>query len=399
MNPTKRIGLYAENGILKKDGKPFSALGVNYLGLFYDALSRGFDVRRGLEGMEVLAEYGVKLIRVPVNSTYNLENLKLYFSHRDEWFGVLDEIVGKAEKLNIGLLCSFFWSERVIPEYFGEEVGKSMRDGNSRSSEYMREYIREFIGRYGESEAVWGWEYGNEIMLEAQLPARAWKDERKLFGCDDIISLYGRFVDTIEKYDRHGRFIGSGDAGLRPCAYHSYKEDSWQSDTRGQQLEMMSVLYPMEGISWHEYSNTVMRLNEPEMMPKRSICRFDESENEDVILYRTWAEYMRYLKRTAENIGKVAYIGETGFTYADASRRLTYSECRAMVDAISRAALEERFPLTLFWNYDPYTDEIESKYDMSGTGWDESWNERWTVGKATLDSVREYNRLIEKNFA
>lgn len=212
MNLTKRIGLYAENGILKKDGKPFSALGVNYLGLFYDALSRGFDVRRGLEGMEVLAEYGVKLIRVPVNSTYNLENLKLYFSHRDEWFGVLDEIVGKAEKLNIGLLCSFFWSERVIPEYFGEEVGKSMRDGNSRSSEYMREYIREFIGRYGESEAVWGWEYGNEIMLEAQLPARAWKDERKLFGCDDIISLYGRFVDTIEKYDRHGRFIGSGDA-------------------------------------------------------------------------------------------------------------------------------------------------------------------------------------------
>ena len=40
----KRIGIYTENGKLMKDGKPFITIGVNYLGLFYDALSRNFDV-------------------------------------------------------------------------------------------------------------------------------------------------------------------------------------------------------------------------------------------------------------------------------------------------------------------------------------------------------------------
>ena len=68
-----------------------------------------------------------------------------------------------------------------------------------------------------------------------------------------------------------------------------------------------------------------------------------------------------------------------------------------MVDAISEAAFREGFPLTIFWNYDPYTDELESKTDMSGTGWAASWNERWPIGKATLDSVKKYNVLIEQN--
>ena len=396
---TKRIGLYTENGVLKKDGKPFSTIGVNYLGLFYDALSHGFDVGVGLKGMETLASYGVKLLRVPVNSTYDMENFLLYFNHRERWFSILDKIVKKAEELHMGLLCSFFWSERVIPAYYGEEVGRSMTDGNSRSSAYMETYIKEFIERYGESEAVWGWEYGNEIMLEAQLPLTAWKDGKRLFGCDEIVVLYNRFVETVRKYDRHNRFIGSGDAGLRPCSYHAYHEETWTHDTKAQQLKMMEFLYPMEGISWHEYANTVKRLSSPDVMPKTAICRFDEEENQGGIVYSTWSEYLRYLSDTAKTQGKIAYLGETGFTYADADRRLSYEECRAMVDAISQAAYEENFPLTIFWNYDPYSDELPEKTDMSGTGWDASWNERWTVGKATLDSVREYNRLIEKKFA
>ena len=195
----KRIGIYTENGKLMKDGKPFITIGVNYLGLFYDALSRNFDVEKGLKGMEVLAGYGVKLIRVPVNATYSLDAFLLYFHQREEWFGLLDKIVKKAEELHIGLLCSFFWSERVIPRYFGEEVGDSMRREDSRSSRYMEEYVREFILRYGESEAVWGWEYGNEIMLEAQLPAAAESGcsvARTSSPCITVLSA--RFPDTTD---------------------------------------------------------------------------------------------------------------------------------------------------------------------------------------------------------
>ena len=395
----KRIGIYTENGKLMKDGKPFITIGVNYLGLFYDALSRNFDVEKGLKGMEVLAGYGVKLIRVPVNATYSLDAFLLYFHKREEWFGLLDKIVKKAEELHIGLLCSFFWSERVIPRYFGEEVGDSMRREDSRSSRYMEEYVREFILRYGESEAVWGWEYGNEIMLEAQLPAAAWRDGKRLFGCEDVIAMYNRFIRTVSRYDRHGRFIGSGDAGLRPCAYHAYTENTWTADTQTQQLEMMKKLYPMEGISWHEYANTVARFSDPDVLPEKAICRFDTAENAGGVVYRTWGEYMRYLMETAGLIDKVADLGETGFTYADADRRLTYDECRQMADAISKAAYEENFSLTIFWNYDPYSEELEDRFDMSGTGWDASWNERWTVGKATLDSIKAYNLLMDKKMA
>ena len=392
-----RIGLYTEDGILKKDGKPYSTIGVNYLGLFYDALSHDFDISVGLKGMETLASYGVRLLRVPVNATYDTEIFSNYFYRRKQWFDILDKIVAKAEELQLGLLCSFFWSERVIPSYYGEDVGESFRSCDSKSAAYMDTYVKEFIERYGESRAIWGWEYGNEIMLEAQLPICAWKNGQRLFGCDDIVAVYKRFVATVKKYDKHNRFIGSGDAGLRPCAYHAYKEDSWQRDTRNQQLEMMRYLYPMEGVSGHEYSNPVKRLNAPNIMPETAICRFDENENENGIVYKTWSEFFRYLTDTAKTLGKIAYLGETGFTYDDADRRLDYSECKAMVDAISEAAFREGFPLTIFWNYDPYTDELESKTDMSGTGWAASWNERWPIGKATLDSVKKYNVLIEQN--
>lgn len=384
-----RPGLYTENGVLMYGGEKFRGIGVNYLGLFYNALN---GEEEGIDSLETLAEYGVKCVRVPVNATYTEEVMRLQFEDANRWWSLLDRIVEKAEETGVGLICGFFWSEDVIPGYFDEDIAESMREGDSRSWAYMEEYIRTFIGRYGESEAIWGWEYGNEIMLEAQIPGSLSGGKR--FGCDDVTALYERFIACVREYDPYDRFIGSGDAGLRPFSYNGYYYNATYADTREEQTEMCGKLYPMEGVSWHAYSDSVTAIDQPDLFVDPPL--FNDGKGGEITLYTTWKEYLGYISALAASNGKVAYLGETAFTYADSDREVSYAEVYRATEGILRAVYETDFPLAIVWNYDPFARELSTETGTSDR-WGDAFSEHSERGKAVLACIRDYNRKIDES--
>lgn len=383
-----RPGLYVEDGKLMRDGKEFFGIGINYLGLFYDALDGNTEC---IDSLETLAEYGVKCIRVPVNATYTEEVMKKQFDDEENWWALLDRIVAKAEEVGIGLICGFFWSEDVIPNYFGEEIAWSMREEESLSWSYMDGYIQRFIGRYGESEAIWGWEYGNEIMLEAQIPDTASQPRR--FTCDDVVALYKRFVSSVKKYDKYNRFIGSGDAGLRASSYNIYNYNSWYADTKEEQQEMCGKLYPMDGVSWHAYADSVKALDAPENFVDPP--EFADGKGGKTKLYTTWTDYFGYVSELAKAHGKIAYLGETAFTYPDSKREIGKADAYKGMEGILKAAYETDFPLTIVWNYDPLAIELSS---VTGTSdrWGNAFSEQSERGQGILSCIKDYNRKIDE---
>jgi len=121
----------------------------------------------------------------------------------------------------------------------------------------MREYTRELVSRYSKSSAIWGWEFGNEYNLAADLPnasehrppvAPAVGTPAHRTAEDDLTHAAIRvalreFALEVRKYDAE-RIISSGNAFPRVSAWHQAKEKSWQSDTPEQFAEMLAADNP-----------------------------------------------------------------------------------------------------------------------------------------------------------
>jgi len=59
-----------------------------------------------------------------------------------------------------------------VPDLVGEPVNR-WGDTNSLTHKFMREYTGQVVARYVSSPAIWGWEFGNEFNLVADLPNAA----------------------------------------------------------------------------------------------------------------------------------------------------------------------------------------------------------------------------------
>ncbi len=131
----------------------------------------------------------------------------------------------------------------------------------------MRQYTREVVTRYKDSPAIWGWEFGNEIMLAADLHmpqhrppvwlnlgTPASRTER-----DEITSEAARYAQTafaeeVRKYDK-SRIILSGNACPRAAAWHLSHGHTWTQDTREQFAESLLAdnADPIDTICIHMY--------------------------------------------------------------------------------------------------------------------------------------------------
>lgn len=83
-------------------------------------------------------------------------------AYKKESINLLKKIVEKAEELQIGLIPSFFWNVRFIPEHLNEPL-TAWGDKNSKTRNYMREYTKEVVELLKDSKAIFGWEFGNEV--------------------------------------------------------------------------------------------------------------------------------------------------------------------------------------------------------------------------------------------
>ena len=78
-------------------------------------------------------------------------------------------MVSIAEENGLGLLPSLFWLTATATDLV-DEPRDQWGNPDSRTHAFMRGYVRDVVRRFADSPAIWGWEFGNEYNLDADLP-------------------------------------------------------------------------------------------------------------------------------------------------------------------------------------------------------------------------------------
>ena len=270
-DPVPAITADGEGGV-RKDGKPYRAIGVNYFSCFARTLIDGKDTSYE-QGFEVLAREGIPFVRFSATG-YWPKDMALYRSDREEYFRRFDAVVASAEKHGLGLIPSLLWYYACVPDLVGEPMDQ-WGNPESKVHEWMREYVREVVTRYRHSPAIWAWEMGNEFGLAATLPNAAshrapiWTDletansrsERDDLSFDMLRVAYAEFGRAVREHDQK-RLIFTGDSIPRPAAWHMEKEGTWTEDNEPQFRQMLRSMNPdpIDAISIHAYGEDTKRI-------------------------------------------------------------------------------------------------------------------------------------------
>jgi hypothetical protein len=261
-----------EDGRLVKDGEPVRCIGVNYFDAFLRTLVKPGDTSYE-EGLRELARHKIPLARFMCGGYWPAQ-MKAYQDNPPQYFERLDAVVKAAEKHGVGLIASLFWHVATVPDLVGEPCDQ-WGNPKSKTHAFMRAYTRDVVTRYRDSPAIWGWEFGNEYNLPADLPnaadhrppvqpqlgtpaARTARDE---LTHDMVRTALAEFAKEVRRHDPH-RIITSGNAYPRATAWHQRREKAWTSDTPEQSAEMLlgDNPDPMDVLSVHWYAEGADRL-------------------------------------------------------------------------------------------------------------------------------------------
>jgi hypothetical protein len=182
--------------------------------------------------------------------------------------------VKAAERRGVGLVPSLFWYMSTVPDLVGESCDQWGNPG-SKTIVYMREYAREVVTRYKNSPAIWGWEFGNEYNLAADLPNAAshrpqivpklgtpeTRSARDEITHEVLRTALSEFAREIRLHDPY-RFVTSGNSISRASAWHNWKERSWKPDTPEQFAGILAFENPdpLNVISIHAYNEALEKI-------------------------------------------------------------------------------------------------------------------------------------------
>jgi hypothetical protein len=200
----------------------------------------------------------------------------------------------------------------------------------------MRGYVKDVVtatradarvpGR--RSPALWGWEFGNEFNLGADLPnaserrpaavprlgTPAHRSEKDQWSYETIRTAFAAFAREVRRFDPD-RVISTGDALPRSSAWHNRKEKTWANDTAEQFAAMLTDDNPdpVDLISVHAYGDA--------------------------------AREIRDATAVAARVRKPLFVGEFG---APGPAEKSEKEFRALLSTIEAAQV----PLAALWVYD-----------------------------------------------
>ena len=350
-----QLGVSVANGQIIKDGVPYRGIGVNYFDSFYRNMTNASDTSY-VQGFNTLQQHNIPFVRFSL-SGYWPNDFKLYMTNKPEFYHRLDAYVNSAAQHHIGLVPSFYWTDFMIPDLVHEPVS-AWGDPSSATRSFMRSFTAEVVDRYKGSPAIWGWEFGNEYNLSADLPnASEWRPPiQPMLGtpttrsaADDLTgnminSAMVDFATVVHQHDS-GRMISSGDALMRPSAYHQYTSLSWDTDTTAQQSTMYDLFNPspMNTIGGHPYDLT----------------GWDTPIN------------------TAKAEGKATFFGEFGVLGNDSAAMAEFHDMLQMI-------ADKKVDLAAVWNFDR---------QQSGDPWSISASPNGTRSWQ-LDQIQAMNLLI-----
>jgi len=227
-----------EDGHFYKEGLPYRGVGANYFDLFRRVMREPTNTT-SLAGLERLSKEGIPFVRFA--GPFSAQEWKSYVENKEEYLKRLDLVFHKAEEVKMGLIPSFFWTLTLC------ETVNEPRDqwGNpeSKTAALMREYVKDICTRYGKSQALWAYEFGNEMNLSADLPNAAQFRPKNGSEKDDVtskilVSMLSDFAKEVRKYDPQ-RAIISGNSHARASSWNNTASKSWKSDTQEQAKEII----------------------------------------------------------------------------------------------------------------------------------------------------------------
>ena len=255
----------SEEGVLTKEGTPFRGVGVNVFDLFNRALANPEDTSYE-QALRTLADLKIPFVRFAACGFWP-RDMELYQRDKEAYFHRLDAVVDSARRNGVGLIPSLFWYYATVPDLVGESMDQ-WGNPDSKTHQFVRTYTREIVTRYTSASAIWGWEFGNEFNLRADLPNALEHRPRVIpqlgtpttrSARDDMTHQMFRtavtaFAREVRRHDRH-RIISAGNATPRPSAWHQLHERSWQKDTPEQSAEVQrdDNPSPCDVISVHWY--------------------------------------------------------------------------------------------------------------------------------------------------
>ena len=263
-----------------------------------------------------------------------------------------------AEKLEIGLIPSFFWIYTTVPDYVREPY-RSWGIEGSRTTEFLKAYTTDVVEALKPYKSIFAWEFGNEFNLQADLPN--WQKE---FGKTDArYWIQGRdvryairlFAETVRSLDPDGRMIVSGHSAMRPSQCHLNTEYAFSVDDT-QQYRAATELFtpdPAEGMSEHVYEAG------REFADRGKV---------------TLSEQIAVAMGTARSLNKVYIVGEFGGLLPLKQAYRTYYD----------AFLDGGVQLSLIWNFSPGR---RTEYSFSADD-----------GKYVFYLIREYNAMLKERY-
>jgi hypothetical protein len=355
-------GLYVRNGVLMRHGQPYHGIGANYQALFARLLINKDDTS-SLENLAALGKAGIPFVRFRA-SGFNPKNQKLYLEDRAEFFRRMDRVVQSAEQNHVGLIPSLFWRLRTVAEVVGEQPDQ-FGNPESKSSAFIRQFTSEMVGRYKNSPAIWGWEFGNEANLATDIPPTQPRrrqpvgrfggldtvgPDRPVFTSEALRAVHTLFAKTVREIDS-SRMIDTGCGLPRPAAWHNARGQFRQPDNESQFTSVLLAQNPapVDVISVHIYEKPLQDFH------------FGSGQV---------APFIAGLMQTSAQARKPLFIGEFP------------TRNRAQTDGFLSAIEENHVPLSAFWVFDYPPQEATMNVDFH--------NERSFV----IDKVAKANAVL-----
>ena len=323
-------GLWQTNGVLFKGAEPYRGVGANYFDLFLRVLHEPTN-STSLDGLGQLGRAGIPFVRFAL--AYNDADWKIFLDQREEFFRRLDSMVQAAERANVGLIPSFFWSFMSFPDLSNEPRDQWGNPG-SKTSALMRQIVGAIVERYKNSAALWAWEFGNEANLLADLPNAAQYrkpggNERDDLTSQVMVVMLREFAKEVRRHDAH-RLIIAGHSHPRASAWHNSAEKSWKADSKEQTLEILrrDNPAPLDTIAIHVYADQPV-------------------EKETAAWAKDDAEYLLAVRRLSLEMKRPVFVGEFGLA-SNGQDGDTMAKFERLLADIEQAQVD----LAAFWVFD-----------------------------------------------
>ncbi len=212
--------------------------------------------------LKELSENGFKTIRIfcdYINPNKSEEALANYWAVTDKMYDLCDQY-GIRVVLCLGVLIDEFVEGQYAEDGswvlgYEETFYDLVTDPESKSRANLNEFLKQYVTRYKDRNAVFMWEVVNEGNLRADIGSGT----SATYSLQQLGNFYTDVANEIRKYDPE-HMVTSGDALLRMAQWHLFTSvmkgggQDWTMDTQKDRLKALwTINSGLDAVSVHGY--------------------------------------------------------------------------------------------------------------------------------------------------